>query len=172
MTIITKDTILKPYLADIKSLMIFQIVGVIITILMIILFTIGIIGSGKPKWEYLGAAVFILVLLTLIPYKLSGKSRNKIREINEGRFKIIKDVISYKDSDAKKDKGTGDYKWEYTIRGEKLGVLPKLNKADWDICEIGEEIYVILDAEDKPMLTFPMRIYSLSNGLLEYVVTD
>ena len=43
-TVITKDTILKPYLADMKILKMFQIVGVIITILMIGLFAIGFIN--------------------------------------------------------------------------------------------------------------------------------
>lgn len=171
-TVITKDTILKPYLADMKILKMFQIVGVIITILMIGLFAIGFIGSRKAKWEYLGVAVFILVLFILIPFKASKESRNRIREINRGDFQIIKDVISNKDGDAKKDQGTGDYKWEYTIKVENHGELPQLNKADWDACERGDEIYVIIDSESKPMASFPAKIYSLSNSLLEYVVTD
>lgn len=69
-TVITKDTILKPYLADMKILKMFQIVGVIITILMIGLFAIGFIDSRKAKWEYLGVAVFILVLFIFIPCEL------------------------------------------------------------------------------------------------------
>lgn len=53
-----------------KNLKMFQIVGVIITILMIGLFAIGFIGSRKAKWEYLGVAVFILVLFIFIPCEL------------------------------------------------------------------------------------------------------
>ena len=93
-----------------------------------------------------------------------------------GKYLIALDDPSFsyplKDGDAKKDQGTGDYKWEYAIKVENLGKLPQLNKADWDACEIGDEIYVIIDSESKPMASFPAKIYSLSNSLLEYVVTD
>ena len=169
-TEITKNLIMKPYQTDIKFLRYFQTGGVAISFGLFAMFIVKLVGNQEAQWEYLGVGLFVFVLLIILPLRVSRNDRNRIQEIKNDRFTIIKDVVMNKDAKAKKDKQSGDYKWEYVIGGVHSGNLPKLNKNDWDSCEVGDEIYVIIDAENKPMMSFPTNSYKLSSEVCEVFV--
>lgn len=167
--LITIEDVLRPIKADQKILGYFQIGGIVISLVLLILFGFSIRTKGDTKWEYLGTALFVFFLLTFLPFMLSRKNRNTVRAIKNGEFSIVVDSISNKTADAKKDKQNGSYRWEYIIEGSQIKDIPKLNKQDWEVCEIGDSVYIVRNSDGIAISAFPGSVYVLSPELEAYL---
>lgn len=168
---ITKKSIIDQLRGDIKILTIFQLVGAVTMLIIIVNCFTQYLSTQSFEVGYLVICVIIALIFILIPFRVKSKQFLKIKDIKENRYRVIKDTVKGKTSEAHKDKTDGDYRWEYILEGHSIGRLPELNKSEWELSEVGDEVYVLVLSNGDLIKSFPKNIYELDEEMSRMIVT-
>ncbi len=161
--ILTKEEILKPYKDATNFFINYQLACMTVATIFLVIFIFSFIMNNVIMWSYLVSSLPFLIF-ALTPLYITREARKCIKEIKYDLFFIKKVTVICKKFDEKE---FNDY--EYYIEVTELGKISIPNKAEWNSCNEGDELYIVLDIKSIPMLIFPLSKYTISNELTHFL---
>ena len=165
--LLSKDLFISYLKSDMKFLNIFQLVGAVVILMLVVMWAEDVFELGEVVWGgYPIIWGIIASIFLLIPYICNRKTKKQINDIKRNNFFVVVDII--KEKDCYTTEFNDKHTWHFVVIGERFGEL-EISRLEYDSCDIGQQIYVIKLIDETVLFSFPEVMYTLDNELKQFI---